>query len=104
MPVFALTLEFRGRSVEDLDEVLEVEDALYEMLADGEEMDGHEIAAEARRIFLVTGNADATFRRLQPFLRNAMLLPEMTATARPLAGGAAVPLWPAVPDPATGTA
>ena len=94
MPAFALTLEFRGRSVENLDEVLEVEDALYELLADGEEMDGHEIAPHARRIFVVTADAAATFRRLRTFLRNANLLDEMTASAAPLAGGDPVTLWP----------
>jgi hypothetical protein len=95
MAAFALTLEFHGRRVEDGDEMLEVEDALYELLADGEEMDGHEIAGQVRRIFLVTTDAAATFGRLREFLRNANLLDEMTVRAAPFDGGATVTLWPA---------
>lgn len=94
MPGYSLTLAFRGRAVEDLEELLEVEDALYEMLAGGEEMDGHEITPQARLLFVLTDDADATFRRLLPFLRNAQLLEHLTATAAPLAGGDAVVLWP----------
>jgi hypothetical protein len=100
MGACTLTFAFHGRAVEELNEVLEVEDALYEMLADGEEMDGHEMAAQARRIFVLTDNGEATFRRLQPFLRNAGLLDEMTATAEPQDGGEVIVLWPAAPAPA----
>jgi hypothetical protein len=71
VPGYSLTLAFRGRAVEDLEELLEVEDALYEMVAGTEEMDGHEIAPHARLVFVLTDDAEATFRRLQPFLRNA---------------------------------
>lgn len=95
MPGYSLTLAFRGRAVEDLEEVLEVEDALYELLADSEEMDGHELTAQARLVFVLTDDADATFRRLQPFLRNAHLLDHLTATAAPVAGGDTFVLWPA---------
>jgi hypothetical protein len=100
VPGYTLALAFHGRAVEELDELLEVGDAIYEMLADGEEMDGHEMAAHARLLFVLTADADATFRRLQPFLRNARLLDEMSATAAPLAGGPAVALWPSDPAPA----
>jgi len=98
-----LTLAFRGRAVEDLEEVLEVEDALCEMLAGAEELDGHEVTSQARLIFVLTDDADITFRRLLPFLRNAALLPHLTASAMPVAGGAAAILWPsAAADVAAG--
>lgn len=102
MPEFSLTLAFSGRAVEDLEEVLEVEDALYEMLADGEEMDGHEMAPHARLVFVLTDDARATFRRLLPFLRNAKLLEHLSATAVPAAGGDTVVLWPAAAEAAAG--
>ena len=95
MPGYSLTFAFRGRAVEDLEELLEVEDALYEMLAGTEEMDGHEITPQARRLFVLTDDADATFQRLLPFLRNAELLEHLTASAAPVAGGDTVALWPA---------
>ncbi|MFO1413798.1 MAG: hypothetical protein U1F10_07810 [Burkholderiales bacterium] len=94
MPGYSLTLAFRGRAVEDLEELLEVEDALYEMLAGSEEMDGHELTPQARIVYVLTDDADATFRRLQPFLRNAHLLDHLTASAEPVDGGDTVALWP----------
>ena len=94
MATFDLVLQFRGRSVEDLDELLEVEDALFEMLAVGEDLDGHEVGAHARNIHIATTDAEATFRRLQPFLTAARLLDGAIAAARPLAGGRYTVLWP----------
>jgi len=94
MPASQLVLQFRGAGVEDLDEVLEVEDALFEMLADAEEMDGHDITARARNIYILTDNADATFRRLAPFLERAHLLDDVIAAARALPTESFTLLWP----------
>ena len=94
MPSFELRLQFRGRCVEDLDEVLEVESALFEILADGEEIDGHEVGAAARSITIVTGDAQATFHRLKPFLAKAKLLDETTAAMRALSADGYTMLWP----------
>jgi hypothetical protein len=94
MAMFDLVLQFRGRSVEDLDELLEVEDALFEMLAVGEELDGHEVGAHARNIHIATADAEATFRRLLPFLTDARLLDGVIAAARPFPGGSYTVLWP----------
>lgn len=94
MPGYSLALAFRGRAVEDLEELLEVEDALYEMLAASEEMDGHEVTPQARLVYVLTDDPHATFRRLQPFLRNARLLEHLTASATPADGGDPVVLWP----------
>lgn len=94
MPSFELRLQFRGRRVEDLDEVLEVENALFEILAEGEEIDGHEVGAVARSITIVTGDAQATFFRLKPFLAEAKLLDETTVAMRVLSVDGYTMLWP----------
>lgn len=100
MPSFELVLQFRGRAVEDADEVMEVEDALFEMLRDGEALEGHEIGAAARNICVVTGDAEATFGRLAPFLARARLIDAVIAAARPLPGERYTVLWPRDhPDP-----
>jgi hypothetical protein len=94
MPSFRLILQFRGRAVEDVDQIAEIEDALFEMLTAGEELDGHEIGASARNIYIATSDPEATFRRLTPFLAGAQLLDEVIAAARgPDVHGYAV-LWP----------
>ena len=87
VPHFQLVLQFRGTSIEDLDEVLEVEDALFEMLSEHEELSGHDIGSSARNILIATDDPDATFRRLTPFLERLRLLPQLIAAARPANDG-----------------
>jgi hypothetical protein len=89
-----LVLSFRGRRVETEDEILEIEDALFEILEAGETWDGHEVGASSRDVSVVTPDAEATFARLSPFLSSAGLIDHVTVAARPLAGGALVTLWP----------
>jgi hypothetical protein len=94
VPAFQLILQFRGASIEDRDELLGVEDALFEMLEDGEELAGHEIGTGARNIFIATDDPDATFRRLTPFLERARLLLALTVAARPVHEEHYRILWP----------
>lgn len=95
MSAFQLVLQFRGASIEGLDELLEVEDALSAMLEDREELEGHDIGTSARNIFIVTDDPDATFRRLTPFLERARLLAPLIVAARPLNGERYRILYPA---------
>jgi hypothetical protein len=91
---FELVLSFRGRKVETEDEVVEIEDALVELLEAGESWDGHEVRAAARNVSLLTPDAQATFSRILPFLSGAGLIDHVTVAARPLAGETFVTLWP----------
>jgi len=91
---YELVLSFRGRKVETEDEVLEIEDALFEILDDGEAWDGHDVRASSRDVSVVTPDAQATFARLTPFLSSAGLMDDVTVAARPLPGGTFVTLWP----------
>lgn len=94
MDGYELVLQFRGRRVETEDEVGEIEDAIFELLEDGERWDGHEVLAAARNICVTTHDAHTTFARLAPFLAQAGLLDHVIAAARPLAGDAFTILWP----------
>jgi hypothetical protein len=94
MPPSRLVLQFRGRAIEDADEVAEVEDALFEMLVDGEALDGHDVAAAARNVYVLTDDPAATFRRFEPFLARAGLADTLVAAFRASAGDAYTILWP----------
>jgi hypothetical protein len=94
VPAYHLVLQFRGTSIEALDELLEVEDALFEMMEDREELAGHDIGADARNIFIATDDPDATFRRLTSFLERARLLDALIVAARPESGERYRILWP----------
>lgn len=92
-----LVLEFRGPRVETEDEVVEVEDALVEVLPDGDTLLDHEIGPEVRRILVATRDAATAMRHLLPFLERAGLVTGLCAHARAGRGEARVPLWPRQP-------
>ena len=94
MSGYELVLSFRGRRVETEDEMVEIEDALFELLDSGETFDGHDMRASARNVSVVTPDPDATFARLVPFLSRAGLIDHVTVAARPLASDTFVTLWP----------
>jgi hypothetical protein len=96
---YELVLSFRGRKVETEDEIVEIEDALFELLENGEAWDGHEMRAAARNVSVVTPDAQATFARLAPFLAGAGLIDHVTVAARPIAGDTFVTLWPRSGEP-----
>jgi hypothetical protein len=92
-----LVLQFRGRAVEDADEVAEVEDALSEMLVDGGALAGHDITATARNMYVLTDDPAATFRRFEPFLARAGLADGLVAAFHAPASHAYTILWPDAP-------
>ena len=99
MDGYELVLSFRGRKVETEDEVVEIEDALFELLEAGETWDGHEMRAAARNVSVLTPDAHATFARFLPFLSEAGLIDHVMVGARPLASDTFLTLWPRSGDP-----
>ena len=99
MDGYELVLSFRGRKVETEDEVVEIEDALFELLEGDEAWDGHDLRAAARNVSLVTPDARATFERIVPFLSRAGLIDYVIVAARPLATDTFVTLWPRSGEP-----
>ena len=99
MSGYELVLSFRGRKVETEDEIVEIEDALFELLETGETWDGHDVRAAARNVSVLTPDANATFARIAPFLSGAGLIDHVTVAARPLASDTFVTLWPRTGEP-----
>lgn len=95
-PVLAgeLVLQFRGPRVETEDEVAEIEDALFELLADGDAWTGHEITHDVRNIVFETHDGAATFARVLPFLERAGLVDALAAGVRGASATSYVALWP----------
>jgi hypothetical protein len=94
LEAYELVLSFHGPRVETEDEVVEIEDALLEILERGEAWDGHAMRAVTRDVSILTPDARVTFARVEPFLVRAGLIDHVTAAARPLAGDGFVTLWP----------
>lgn len=89
-----LILQFRDRSIEDRDEVAQLEDALCEMLEGAEALDGSSITSAARNIFVVSEDPSATFARLLPFLAGAGLDTSVGAAIRREGEDTLTNLWP----------
>jgi hypothetical protein len=85
--------------VETEDEIVEIEDVLFELLESGETCDGHEVRAATRNVSVVTPDAQSTFARIAPFLSRAGLIDHVTVAVRPLASNAFVTLWPRSGEP-----
>jgi hypothetical protein len=94
MTMYELVVQFRGREVETEEEIVEIEDVMFELLADGETIDGHEVGAQARNISLMTGRPRDTFARLQPFLAQAALIDHVIAAFRSPNEHAYTVIWP----------
>jgi hypothetical protein len=91
---YELVLQFRGPKVETEDEIVEIEDALFEVLEHGESWTGHDVSTAARNIVVETPDAQATFVRIAAFLTRAGLIDDVVVGARALAGTEFVTLWP----------
>lgn len=91
-----LVLEFRDTRVETEDEIAEIEDAIFELLADGDTWTGHTITPAVRSVTIATHDAAATLRRVLPFLARAGLAAHAQATAIAASDGSRVVLWPVV--------
>jgi hypothetical protein len=92
---YELVLQFRGPAVETEDEVVEIEDVLFELLTGSETIDGHEVGAHARNISLLTADPRATFARMKPFLAQAHLVEHTVAAFRSPPAQAYTVIWPA---------
>jgi hypothetical protein len=88
-----LVLEFAAPRVETGDELAEIEDALAEMLGDGEGPASREPGAGEREIRILTRDPAATFARVAPFLVRAELIDHVVARSHS-PSAPAVPLWP----------
>jgi len=96
---YELVLQFRGRKVETEDEVVEIEDALLEILESGESCAGRDVRASVRNIVVETPDAQATFERIAPFLSRAGLIDDVVVGARAFATSTFLTLWPRSGEP-----
>jgi hypothetical protein len=92
---YQLVLQFRDRSLDDLDAIVALEDSLIEQLAADAEVDGHDIGSGETNIFIFTSDPSGTFSAIQPVLDHAGLLHEATVAYRPVDGNAYTIVWPA---------
>ena len=76
-----LMLQFAVNSLRDYDELVALEEQLVAVLSESE-VDGHDMGSGGANIFIVTSDAQKTFRQVLPVLERVGRLPEVTAAYR----------------------
>jgi len=81
---YQLILQFPASSLEDYDEMIELEEAIIGHLANLGYLDGHDAGSGERNIFILTDSPKAAFDRIRqmPSMRNAM--PDLKVAYREL--------------------
>jgi hypothetical protein len=90
---YQLVLQFRGDSIDDLDELIDLEDRLIARLGDEHLVDGHDIGSGERNIFIHSDDPHAAFAAARSVIPTK-LLSRLRAAFRPRAGGKYSVIWP----------
>lgn len=69
---YQLVLQFRGDTLDDLDEIVELEDSLVDQLPKSAEVDGHDVGSDEVNIFIHTSEPIGTFAAIRPILVRAV--------------------------------
>jgi hypothetical protein len=88
-----LVLQFAANSLRDYDDLVALEQQLAAELG-GSEVDGHDMGSGEANIFILTADAQTTFRQLVPLLQRSGRLPEVTAAYRRTDEDRYHVLWP----------
>ena len=88
-----LVLQFAANSVRDYDDLVALEQQLVTELGESE-VDGHDMGSGEANIFLLTVDAQKTFRQLVPVLERSGRLPTVTAAYRHTDEDRYHVLWP----------
>ena len=76
-----LVLQFAANTLRDYDDMVALENQLIATLGE-DAVDGHDMGSGEANIFIITSDAQQTFRQLVPVLERAGRLPEVTAAYR----------------------
>ena len=99
MDGYELVLQFRGPKVETEDEIVEIEDALFEVLELGESWTDMTSAPPRATSSSRHPTRKRRSRASRAFLARAGLIDDVVVGARPLAGTDFVTLWPPGDEP-----
>lgn len=58
---YQLTIQFEASSIEDYDQLIEIEEEIENLLGNSHEVDGHDIGSGEMNIFIYTNNPNEAF-------------------------------------------
>ena len=91
---YQLVLQFASDSINDLDELIEVENLLVEKLTKESEVDGHDIGSREFNIFILTARPVESFGEALKLLKTHRLFKQFRAAYRECGKSEYVILWP----------
>jgi hypothetical protein len=91
---YQLILQWAASSIQDHDAMIAVEDALIDVLPEGNEVDGHDAGSCEVNIFIHTNAPAQVFDALKPTLADSGLLVSARAAFRELSRDEYTILWP----------
>jgi hypothetical protein len=89
---YVLTLQWPASSIEDYDDLIELEDMLIENLTG--EVDGHDAGSGEMNIFIRTDSPRTTFEDAKSILGETSLWPNVRIAYRDIEGAEYTILWP----------
>jgi hypothetical protein len=91
---YQLVLQWSGSSIDDYDEMIELEELLTEVLPDGSDLDGHDVGMNQVNIFIHTDSPERAFGAVQPALSAHNRLNDARVAFRELSKHDYTILWP----------
>jgi hypothetical protein len=91
---YQLVLQWNASSLDDYDEVVEIEEMLSRSLTAGSEVDGHDMGSGQANIFIHTADPHRTFDELKALLGDAPIWRDARVAFRERAGNVYSTLWP----------
>jgi hypothetical protein len=91
---YQLVLQFPGRTEEDFDLLIEMEDKLETGLESTGEVDGHDFGSDEMNIFIYTSKPRECFEQVKELLTDMMDIGAMKAAFRHVDSDNFIILWP----------
>ena len=92
---YQLVIQFPGKSKDDFERLIEIEDVLEEQLTTDAEVDGHDFGSGQMNIFILTNEPRATFDEIKNILlKGKDVFLGMKAAYRDINGEDFILLWP----------
>ena len=88
-----LVLQFAANSLREYDDLIALEQQLVEVLGESE-VDGHDMGSDEANIFILTSDAQKTFRQIAPTLERTGHIAAVTAAYRRTDADEYNVLWP----------
>lgn len=91
---YQLVVQFSEASINDYDELIEIEDDFYKKLTSLHEVDGHDTGAGEVNIFIFTNSVDKCFEEVKSILQCKNLMGAARIAYREIKSNNYVILWP----------